>query len=292
MLKLWDFICPVHGIFEAWAERPLDAFCPQCGLISKRRIGFKGINLPFTDEGFPRASRVWEDQHDWLLDNLKKFHVTQPETSIPETYRGKSAEELIKMHQNLEKKFKERDAELGELRTFAQNQVAKPPETSEVDFFDDPEGAVRRIIQQELAPTTAQFRQQQETAMRERLNASYPKWEETAKSEDFQNWVAASKVRTDLFLKANDLDWSAADELFSTWSQLSEKSEAREKASKEAVERDRKIRAATTERGSAGIDPRKILSRQDLRELRRTNPTRYNELLPDIRKAYAEGRAR
>lgn len=64
MCKLWDFVCEVHGTFEAWAERPMDGVCPECGRISRRRIGSKGILLSFKDEGFPRASRVWADQHE------------------------------------------------------------------------------------------------------------------------------------------------------------------------------------------------------------------------------------
>ena len=63
MKKLWDFICPRCGLFEAWSDQS-DVKCPDCGSVSHRRIGSRGVLLSFKDPGFPRAHRMWADQHE------------------------------------------------------------------------------------------------------------------------------------------------------------------------------------------------------------------------------------
>ena len=222
--------------------------------------------------------------------------IEQPEASIPEQFRGKSTDDIIGMYQHLEKKLGQQSEELGSLRALAEQAVSAPAKegssTDDVDFFDNPEKAIERIVEQKLAPFNASLREQQQTAVRERLDQHYPGWETTAKSPEFETWVAGSKERTRLFVRANGADWDAANELFETWGKINASDSSSKKAATKAVERDRALRAAKTEKGSAGVDPRKILSRSDLRTLRQTNPSRYNELLPDIRKAYAEGRVR
>lgn len=220
--------------------------------------------------------------------------IETPEASIPEPYQGKTIEEVIQMHQHAEKTIGRQGEELGSLRSLAEQQIAagSTPEPESVDFYEDPEKAIERIIEQKLAPFNASLRAQNEAAVRERLTQNYPEWEATVKSDEFQNWVAESQVRTRLFVAANGNDWQSADELLGTWAKINGADKAAAKASSKAVDRDRKLRAAKTEKGASGIDPRKILSRADLRQLKQTNPTRYNELGPEIRKAYAEGRVR
>ena len=218
--------------------------------------------------------------------------VERPEDSIPEQFQGKSFQNMVEMYQNLEKKLGQQSEELGSLRALAETSVAPKTEEEKVDFYDNPEGAIERIIERKLAPFNAQIRQQQEAEVRTRLNAEYPGWEDTVKSEDFQSWVVDSKVRTDLFVQANAASYDAAKELLETWQARTGSAEKTQKAEEKAVRRDRKLRAAATEKGSSGVDSKKILNRSDLRALKQNNPTKYNELLPDIRRAYAEGRVR
>ena len=218
--------------------------------------------------------------------------ITKPEESIPENYQGKSFQEVIEMHQNAEKQMGRMSNELGELRKLAESAVRQPEKEPEVDFYDDPAAAVRRLIREELKPLTEESNKQREAQVREKLSQSYPEWEKTVKSDAFQNWVAESEVRVNLFVQANAADWSSANELLGTWEKLNASSKQTEAAAEDAVKRDRKLRAAATEKGGTNIDPRKILNRADLRQLKQNNPSRYNELLPDIRRAYAEGRVR
>lgn len=222
--------------------------------------------------------------------------VDQPVSDIPEHLQGKSAQELADMYKSLERKLGEQSEELGSLRKLADTallqQQAPAPAEDDVDFYTDPEGAVRRIVDGALRPILQERNQVRQQTAKQRLDSEHPGWQDTVKSQEFQEWVAKSKIRTSLFVEGNSGDYNAADELFSTWKGLSKSESATKEAESKAVQRDRKRRAATTEKGAAGIDPRKILSRADLRELKRTNPNRYQDLLPDIRKAYAEGRVR
>ena len=222
--------------------------------------------------------------------------VDAPVSDVPEHLQGKSPQELVDMYRNLESKLGEQSNELGQLRQFANAQIAaqeqqKAPE-EDVDFYADPEKYMQRAIDARLEPYNQVLRAQQQQAVKQRLDAEFPQWQETAKSEEFINWVKASKVRRDLFVQADASDYHAAAELFGTWNELGKTRSETQKAERKAVDRDRKLRAVKTEKGAGRIDPRKILYAADLRELKQTNPNRYQELLPDIKRAYAEGRVR
>ena len=231
-------------------------------------------------------------------DEGNAAEVEKPESSVPERYQGKTPDDLMKMADELRTTVDRMGNELGELRAYRDQTLEKAAESDKgaeqepVDFFENPEEAVRRIVNEATADIRKSFNQSSEDAVRERLTAQYPGWEDTVKSNDFQSWVAGSRHRVNLFVQANAADWDSATELLDTWGKIQGVEKTAEKAAEKAVDRDRKLRAVKTEKGSAGIDPRKILRRSDLRSLRQTNPERYNELLPDIKRAYEEGRVR
>ena len=62
--KLWDFECDRCGVFEAWGNPGQKYRCPGCGGQCEPMIGSKGILLSFTDQGVPRAWRMWGDWHE------------------------------------------------------------------------------------------------------------------------------------------------------------------------------------------------------------------------------------
>ena len=64
MLKLFDYECTRHGVFEDWGNAGEKGRCPKCGGLSAQRIGSRGILLSMSDEGFPRAYRMWADHHE------------------------------------------------------------------------------------------------------------------------------------------------------------------------------------------------------------------------------------
>ena len=221
--------------------------------------------------------------------------ITKPESSIPEQYQGKTFEEVIQMHQNAESKIQNQGAELGRLRQLTEEQVAaasKQEDSGPADFYEDPEKHIADMIERKLRPFTEAMTAQNERLVKERLTELHPDWKETSSSKEFQDWVAESPTRVQMFVKAHRADFDAANELFTNYAAVTKAAEASQEVADKAVKRDRKLRAARAEKGSAGVDPRKILNRADLIRLKQTDPNRYNENLPDIRKAYAEGRVR
>lgn len=221
--------------------------------------------------------------------------VTESVSEIPDRFQGKSVAEVAEAYANLEKKMGQQSQELGQLRTLIDQQNQAPaatPEAEEIDFYADPEKATRKMIREELSGLQSTVSGQQRREVERQLDASHPGWQDIVKSDDFINWVSKSKARIRLFQAADQADYDSAVELFDWWGEKSGNKQAAQETAEKAVEKDRKIRAASTDKGSTKIDGRRVLSRADLQELKRTNPDRYNALLPDIRKAYAEGRVR
>jgi len=223
--------------------------------------------------------------------------VTTAQSTIPAEYQGKSVEEVAGMHQALQRKMGQMSEELGSLRQLADNRLLQPaaPEVVPVedDFYTDPLAAVERIIDRKLQPFQAVAESQSHEVTTKKLDAEFgPTWVDTAKDPGFQEWVAKSKVRTQLFMNADKFDYDSAAELLGTWGELGNAKAENTHRERKAVDRDRKLRAVSTEKGSAQIDPRKILSRADLRQMMQNDPNRYKELAPEIRKAYSEGRVR
>lgn len=215
-------------------------------------------------------------------------NVTAPvESPLPEKLQGKSELELAQMYTELERKLGHQSNELGQLRNMLNESTsANAPPAEELNFYDDPEAA----IEQRLAPLTQQITDLRVENTRQKLLNKHPDFEQTVAATAFQNWVAESPARVRMFQEANQGGFDSANELLTTWGQVNTASKQTETKAKEAVKRDRKIRAATTESGSANLPPGKTFNAADLRELRQKNPERYRAMEPQIRQAYAEGR--
>ena len=117
---------------------------------------------------------------------------------------------------------------------------------------------------------------------------------EVLSSESFQTWVKGSQFRQNLFAQADQqYDFAAADELLTLFKDT--QGAVKRHAAVEKVAKKAEIKKAST--GSSRSNPegqssRKVYRRTDIVELNRTNPARYEAMLPDILKAYAEGRVK
>ena len=91
------------------------------------------------------------------IENPEEEQPQEPEFDLPEKYRGKSVEELVQMHQELEKFSGKQSTEVGELRRLVDDHIQtqlstqqapqqQQQEDDEVDFFVDPQSAVNRAI--------------------------------------------------------------------------------------------------------------------------------------------------
>ena len=83
------------------------------------------------------------------LSQPKSVPVSDATASLPEKYRGKSVEDIVKMHQEAEKLVDRQATEVGEVRKLAdellKSQLYKKPEVEqpvEVDFFENPQAGL------------------------------------------------------------------------------------------------------------------------------------------------------
>jgi len=231
----------------------------------------------------------------------------EEEDDIPEKYRGKSAKEIARMHQEAEKMIGRHSQEVGELRTFADNllktQLAqnKPTvqqpaeEVEDVDFYVDPKKAVQKALDSHPAirqaqETTARMQRQESLAQ---IRNKHPDMLQIASDPSFREWVGKSVVRQNLYRLADQqFDSVAADELLSTWKERATAVETTRNIATE--DRKQAVRSAQTgaTRASAESVSKKVYRRADLINLLQTNPDRYYAMATDIERAYAEGRVR
>ena len=232
----------------------------------------------------------------------------QQQPEIPEKYQGKSLEDVVRMHQEAEKLLGKQSSEVGELRkvvdSYIQEQLSQQqaPQTQQqndaeddVDFFVDPEKAVSRAIEnhpkvKEAQEYTNQYKKQTALAT---LQGKHPDMQTILNDSKFAEWIKASKVRTKLFVQADQqYDYEAADELFSLWKER--QSTVKQTAAVETQARKQQLKSANTgsARGTSEGARKKIYRRADIIKLMKTDPERYQALSDEIFKAYQEGRVR
>ena len=222
---------------------------------------------------------------------------------IPDKYRGKELSDIIKMHQEAEKLIGKQAQEVGEVRKLAddlikQNLAGKPQpikeEEPEVDFFENPQAAVRKTVDNHpdvLAARQAgqEFKKMQ---IQQKLASEHPDFTQIVQDPDFANWVKSSPIRIGLYAKADgEFDYDSANELLSTYKQLRG---VKAKQTNDAGETQRKsnLKAATVDVGGSGESGKRVYRRADLIRLKMTDPNRYDALHDEILQAYADGRVK
>lgn len=233
----------------------------------------------------------------------------EPVEELPEKYKGKSAIEIAKMHQEAEKLIGRQANEVHEVRSLADqllkqqlesNSKAKAPieESLEEDFFADPASAVNRQVEKHPAVLEARQAALEMKKMKtaQQLSAKHPDFATIASDSGFQDWVKSSAIRLNLFAKADaEFDFESADELLSTYKELKQIKQQAQVAQTAAVEskaQEQAMKAATVDVGGAGETSRKVYRRADLIKLRMTDPDRYMQMSDEIMSAYAEGRVK
>jgi hypothetical protein len=241
-----------------------------------------------------------------LIDNeqepLGELEIEESKSELPEKYREKSLEEVVRMHQEAEKLIGKQAQEVGEVRKLAdellkqnlgskQQQVEVEPE---VDFFENPQKAVQNTIDKHpdvLAARQAgmEFKRMQ---IQQKLVQDHPDYTQVVNDSEFQNWVKSSPIRLGLYAKADgEFDYDSANELLSTFKQLRGiKAKESEKASD--ATRTKSMKAAQVDVGGSGESSKRVYRRADLIRLKMTDPVRYESLNDEILAAYAEGRVR
>ena len=250
-----------------------------------------------------------------LIDNekeeLSEFDIVEQKTSkkaedrseLPEIYRDKSLEEVVKMHQEAEKLIGKQAQEVGEVRKLAdelikQNLSSRQQQTRveepEVDFFENPQKAVQRTVDShpDIIAARQATLEMKRAQIQQKLAQEHPDFGDIAKNEDFANWVKSSPVRIDLFKKADaDFDYDSANELLSTYKELRS---VKQKQTSDAGEATRKqnLKAVGVDVGGSGESSKRVYRRADLIRLKMQDPNRYEALSDEIMLAYQEGRVK
>ena len=229
--------------------------------------------------------------------------VEQVSDDIPEKYRGKQLSDIIKMHQEAEKLIGKQAQEVGEVRKLADDLIKQnlseksqpiKEEEPEVDFFENPQAAVRKTVDSHpdvLAARQAalDFKKMQ---IQQKLAAEHPDFGQIVQDSDFTNWVKSSPVRIGLYAKADgEFDYDSANELLSTYKQLKG---IKAKQTSDAGETQRKtnLKAASVDVGGTGESGKRVYRRADLIRLKMQDPNRYDALSDEIMQAYQEGRVK
>ena len=226
----------------------------------------------------------------------------EPEFEIPEKYKGKPLKQVFEELEHANKNMGRYANELGELRKLSDELIKsqlrpqqEQPAPKEVDFFENPQEAIRRQIESNPEVLAAkqyaiQARQAQAKAEFERR---HPDAVKIVQDADFGDWITKSKVRTEMFKKANAFDLDTADELLSTYKELRAVKAPQQAvlSEPEKAARDKSLSAASVESSGTGESSKKILRRADILKLM-MNPAKYREREAEIAQAYSEGRVR
>ena len=234
---------------------------------------------------------------------LGEIEAVESKAQLPEKYRDKSLDDIIRMHQEAEKLIGKQAQEVGEVRKLAdelikQNLGSKQQHTKqeepEVDFFEDPKKAVAATIEKHPDVLAARQASQEFKRMQiqQKLAQEHPDYAQVVGDSEFQNWVKGSIVRLGLYAKADaEFDYDSANELLSTFKQLRGiKAKQSEQASDAG--RAKSMKAAQVDVGGSGESSKRVYRRADLIRLKMTDPARYEALSDEIMQAYSEGRVK
>ena len=238
-------------------------------------------------------------------DTVESPEEEVAQETVPEKYQNKSLQEVVQMHQEAEKLLGKQSSEVGELRSVVDDYIraqlaqlqapVQQQEEDDTDFFVDPQAAVSRAIEnhpsiREANQVTQNYKKQ--TALSQ-LQSKHPDMNTIVQDANFAEWIKASKIRTQLFVQADQqYDYDAADELFSLWKERA--SVAQQTVAVEKQARKQQVKSASTgnARGTGQGSRKKVYRRADIIKLMKTDPDRYAALSEEIFQAYADGRVK
>lgn len=265
-----------------------------------------------------QSTEVYADpshQEETSLEPTQEVVNSEPvtqEPEVPEKYKGKSLDEIVKMHQEAEKLIGRQAQEVGEVRKLAdsllkqqleQKHDTQPVPAQEIDWYEDPAKAVNQAVENNpiLKQLAASQAQQAQQATLQQIEKAHPDFLSVAQSDDFINWVKESKIRIGMLAQAENYDLDAAMELLGTYksikgikAQQQQVSQAADESLKKAdgEARTKALKTAAVQQGGTGESTKPIYRRADLIRLRMQEPDRYESMAEDILQAYAEGRVR
>ena len=178
-----------------------------------------------------------EDNGGDELSTVEQLIQTEPTVEeanpvdVPSKYKGKSIEDVIKMHQEAEKLIGKQAQEVGEVRKLADDLIkqtlSKPTAPTEVepeiDFFEDPKKAVNKTLEThpDILAARQAAQEMKKMQIQHRLATEHPDFQQIVQDAGFAEWVKQSPVRLQLYSKADsEYDFDSANELLSTYKAL------------------------------------------------------------------------
>ncbi|NRA49250.1 MAG: hypothetical protein HRU12_08955 [Phaeodactylibacter sp.] len=262
-----------------------------------------------SDEPTPEVGNFEED-------HTPQDKGTEPEPTeeeVPEQYRGKSPQELIRMHQEATKLIGKHGQDKGQLQEknnelsaiideYIQRQTPEKStseasqEVEEIDetlYFTDPRTAVQQelerhpTIQQAKATQVEMFKAQAKA----QLMANHPDYLEVVQSPEFSSWVREVPVRQRLLMEADQqFNIESANSLIDWY-----KRDAGVTA--DLVEADSKLRVKERQEASVGSasgsaegQTKRVYRRADIMKLMEDSETYYAVHAEDVQRAYEEDR--
>lgn len=252
------------------------------------------------------------------FDSASKGEGGKETFSMPEKFKGKSAEEIAQSYKELEQQYGSQGNALGQIRSEAdelrrtvdnilqrelsRTAMTESDEPEKVEWDDmDPVASVTKIVQQALkdAPVNKNVQElttavQQTVAEKanERFATKHPDANQVVNTPEFQSWVMASPIRQQMFAEAyNHANVNCAIELLDTYKAIhSAPIQGKEQLDPDKAKQKQRVNRMTTETGSTGATSTKKYSRRYLIDLRATNPAEYKRRSAEFSRAYAEGR--
>ena len=268
----------------------------------------KVVETPTANEPITETQEVQAEAVEEVEVDGNVAEPEQAEYEIPTKYAGKSMQEVIEMHQNVEQAFGKQGSEVGEQRKLiqslleAQNKqttIEEPqeePVAFEDAFYADPAQAVNSAIENHPDVIKAKEErvlsaQQQQLSV---LEKSYPDWQKRVQDKQFQDWVGKSKIRTEMFRKADsEYNPDYAIELFDMYDKINMIDKTKEVQKQEKEKSKKALRKTVSEtRSTTSVGGKKMYRRADLINLQVTDPRRYESLADEIQLAYQEGRVK
>lgn len=225
------------------------------------------------------------------------------DVAAPARLKGKSLQEVYAEFAGLEKEYGRQGNELGEARALLREALkvaieqqpgAKPAEDlsepTDEEFDTNPKAAAEKLVKKAVKPLEEKLLTAEQKALMLEFESQRPGYQKEVATPEFQAWVQAKPYRMRLFKQAAQFDLEAAGEMFEMWDEAKPKVEA-------PPDKKAEIKRITTETGgsgktAAGKSGKKIYKSTELMRLYVHDRERYNEMAPEIRAAYAEGRVR
>jgi hypothetical protein len=156
----------------------------------------------------PEEETVKETEENEAQKIQQEDFVEQPqeEPPVPEKYQGKSLEQVVQMHQEAEKLLGRQSSEVGELRKVVDDYIGSQPQQPAPQQYVEPEDDIDYFTIEnhpkirEAQEYSTHYKKQSSLAM---LNNKHPDMQGILKDPKFAEWIKASKIRTQLFVEAD-----------------------------------------------------------------------------------------